>query len=61
MKKIISYAWRVLGAFYFPVYLVFWVLHKIARLILALSYFGMLNKRIGNDIIKHLFMWHGKL
>lgn len=60
MKKIISYAWRALGVIYFPVYVLFWLLHKVARIILAVSYFGMLDKAIGKDIIKQLFIWHGK-
>lgn len=60
MKKIIKRLWRVLGAIYFPVYVVFWLLHKVARIILAVSYFGMLDKTIGKDIIKQLFIWHGK-
>ena len=60
MKKIIKHFWRVLGAVYFPVYAVFWLLHKVARIILAVSYFGMLDKTIGKDIIKQLFIWHGK-
>lgn len=60
MKKIVNYIWRVLGIFYFPVYAAFWLLHKIARIILAVSYFGMLDKTICKDIIKYLFIWHGK-
>lgn len=60
MKKIIKVIWRILGAIYFPIYLVFWLLHKIARLILAISYFGLLEKQVGKDIILNLFNWHGK-
>lgn len=60
MKKIINCFWHVLGAIYFPVYVVFWLLHKVARIILAVSYFGMLDKTIGKDIIKQLFIGHGK-
>lgn len=60
MKKIINCFWRVLGAIYFPVYVIFWLLHKVARIILAVSYFGMLDKTIGKDIIKQLFIGHGK-
>lgn len=60
MKKVIKFLWRCIGVLYFPIYLLAWVLHKIARLMLAIAYFGMLEKTVGKDIIKHLFIWHGK-
>lgn len=60
MKKIARFTWICLGAVYVPVYIAFWLLHKVARLVLAISYFGMLEKTVGKDIIKHLFAWHGK-
>lgn len=60
MKKIIKHIWMYIGAIYFPVYIIFWLFHKIARLLLAISYFGMLEKRIGKDILLSLFNWHGR-
>lgn len=60
MKKIIKFIWLLLGVLYFPVYLAFWLFHKIARLLLAISYFGMFEKQIGKDIILSLFNWHGR-
>ena len=60
MKKVCKFLWRIAGALYFPIYMLAWVLHKIARLLLAISYFGMLQKRYGKDIIKSLFVWRGK-
>ncbi len=60
MKKVIKFIWLLLGVLYFPVYLAFWLFHKIARLLLAISYFGMLEKQIGKDIISSLFNWHGR-
>lgn len=60
MKKVLKFLWRYVGVLYFPIYLLAWVLHKIARLVLVISYFGMLEKRIGKDIIKSLFKWHGR-
>lgn len=57
MLKII---WYILGVIYFPIYLLAWILHKIARLLLAISYFGMFEKRIGKDIMLNLFNWHGR-
>ena len=60
MKKVLKFLWRYVGVLYFPIYLLALVLHKIARLVLAISYFGMLEKRVGKDIIKSLFKWHGR-
>lgn len=55
-----KFLWRCVGVLYFPIYLLAWVLHKIARLMLAIAYFGLLNKQAGKDIIKSLFKWHGR-
>ena len=60
MKKILKVVWRILEVIYFPVYIAFWLLHKIARFILAISYSGMLEGRIAKDILKSLFKWHGR-
>lgn len=60
MKKVLKFLWRFAGVFYFPVYVLALVLHKVARLVLAISYFGMLEKQVGKDIIKSLFKWHGR-
>lgn len=60
MKKILKFLWRYVGVLYFPIYLLAWVLHKIARFMLAITYFGLLNKRTGKDIIKSLFKRHGR-
>lgn len=59
-KKVLKFLWRCVGILYFPIYLLAWVLHKIARLTLAIAYFGLLNKQAGKDIIKSLFKWHGR-
>ena len=60
MKKIAKFLWQCIGVIYAPIYVVFWLLHKVARLLLAISYFGMLEKQMGRDIIKYLFSWHGR-
>ena len=60
MKKVIKAVWDILGIVYFPIYLLAWLLHKVARFLLAMSYFGMLQKQYAKDIIKSLFAWHGK-
>ena len=60
MKKVLKVIWRMLGVIYAPIYVAFWLLHKVARLLLAISYFGMFEKQVGKDIMSHLFDWHGK-
>lgn len=55
MKKILKVVWAVVGVLYYPVYAVAWLTHKIARLVLAICYFLMFNKRMALDIIKNLF------
>ena len=59
-NKIAKITRQILGVIYFPAYVAFWLLHKIARLTLAIAYFGLLNKQAGKDIIKSLFKWHGR-
>lgn len=60
MKKMLKFLWKYIGWLYFPIYTLSWLLHKIARLTLAIAYFGLLNKQTGKDIIKSLFKWHGR-
>lgn len=60
MRKVLKSLWKCAGILYFPVYILAWILHKIARFMLAIAYFGLLNKQIGKDIIKSLFKWHGR-
>ena len=60
MKKIAKFVWICIGVVYAPVYIASWLLHKVARLTLAISYFGLLNKQAGKDIIKSLFKRHGR-
>lgn len=60
MKKIIKVIWQILGILYIPIYVLSWALHKVARLMLAISYFGLLNKQAGKDIISNLFKQYGK-
>lgn len=60
MKKALKFLWNILGWFYFPIFVFAWLLHKVARLILAISYYGMLERRIGNGVLKTLFTWYGR-
>lgn len=48
----------VLGIVYYPIYALAWILHIVARLILAICYFLMFKFRMGADIIKTLFVKH---
>lgn len=60
MKKMLNFLWEYIEWLYFPIYTLSWLLHKVARLILAISYFGMLEKSTAKDIVKSLFKWHGR-
>lgn len=55
MKKILKVIWTILGIVYYPVYASAWITHKAARLVLAICYFLMFNRRMAIDIIKNLF------
>lgn len=57
---LVKFVWYVIAVAYAPIYIISWLLHKVARLLLALSYFGLLEKRFGADIIKSLFTYHGQ-
>lgn len=52
--------WEVTGWLYFPFYWFFWALNKVARVALAITYFGMLDFNKGRDIIKYLFNYAGR-
>lgn len=59
--KITSILWGALGVIYAPVYALSWVLHKLARLLLAIAYVGLLEGRMARDIIKYMFRPHGRI
>lgn len=60
MKKVLKTIWHILEIIYIPIYVAFWLLHKVARLLLAISYFGMFEKQAGKDIISNLFNLYGR-
>lgn len=60
IRKIGKFLWLILGYIYYVIYILSWLLHKVARLLLAISYFGMLNKRMAKDILKSLIVGYGK-
>ena len=55
MKKIAKYIWQALSWCYYPVYLLSWALHFIARLLLVIAYTGLLEKHRAKDIWKSLW------
>lgn len=50
--------WTIVGVIYFPVFFAAWLLHIVARLILAISYLGLLNSQRAKDIFKSLFKFN---
>lgn len=53
--------WALVGLVYLPVFIAAWLLHIVARLLLSISYFGMLNARMGRDVFKSIFRWNPSL
>ena len=47
--------WALLGILYFPLFFAFWLLHVIARLLLALAYLGMLKGQIAKRVFESIF------
>lgn len=56
MKKIFYYLLLIL---YLPFFIVFFLLLKFARLILAIAYAGMFDFRKAGDILKNMFDRYG--
>lgn len=55
MKQKIIKALKITGmVLYAPLYIAFWLLHKAARILLAIAYVGILEPRMAYDIILHL-------
>lgn len=46
---------------YLPIFGLGWVLHKVARLVLALAYLLMLRFREARDIVKYMFNRHSNV
>lgn len=53
--------WTLAGLLYSPIFIASWLLHIIARILLAVAYFGLLNPYKGKDIVKSLFTWNPNL
>lgn len=53
--------WTVIGILYLPVFVIAWLLHIIARILLGISYYGLLNYPMGRDVLKSLFRFNPSL
>lgn len=47
--------WTLIGLIYLPVYISAWLLRIVARILLAIAYFGTLNGRMGVAVLKSTF------
>lgn len=47
--------WTIIGLIYLPVYISAWLLRIVARILLAITYFGTLNGRMGVAVLKSIF------
>lgn len=47
--------WTVVGILYFPIFFLAWLLKCVARILLAIAYFGTLNKSMGKMVFKSIF------
>lgn len=47
--------WTLVGLIYLPVYISAWLLRIVARILLAIAYFGTLNGRMGVAVLKSIF------
>ena len=53
--------WTLLGLMYLPIFISAWLLHVVARLLLSISYFGMLNRQRGKDVFMSIFRFNPTL
>ena len=61
LKRIAKYIgkllWGLLGIIYYPIYVLCWILHIVARFMLAISYFGLLDRQRAKNVFKSLFRY----
>jgi len=53
--------WAIAGLLYLPIFMTAWILHIVARLLLSISYLGLLNYPMANDVFKSIFRWNPNL
>lgn len=54
----VVFLWTIVGILWLPIYLAAWILRIVARFLLAISYFGLLDILMGVNVIKSIFVWH---
>lgn len=61
LKKLIKHLEMLLfclfGIIYYPVYVLCWALHIIARLLLSIAYLGLLDRQRAKNTFKSLFRY----
>lgn len=50
--------WALVGLLWAPFFIASWLLRIVARFLLSISYFGMLNGKMGRGVFKSLFTWY---
>ena len=50
--------WTLVGLLWAPIFIASWLLRIVARFLLSISYFGMLNGKMRRDVFKSLFTWY---
>lgn len=53
--------WTLAGILYLPIFILAWFLHMAARILLALSYYGLLNPKYGKEVFISLFKFNPML
>jgi len=53
--------WALIGVIYFPIFLLAWLLHIIARCLLAIAYFFMLQPHIAKNVFSSVFVTNMRL
>lgn len=53
--------WTIVGILYAPIFVLAWLLKPIARLLLAISYFGLLDGKMGKAVFKSMFKMYSKI
>ena len=53
--------WAIVGALYSPIFILAWLLKPIARVLLAISYFGMLDGAMGKAVFKSIFKMYSRI
>ena len=53
--------WFIIGVIYFPIYLTAWILHVVARLLLAIGYLFMLQPHVARNVFSSVFVTNLKI